>query len=86
LCLAALPAVFIDTQCNLLRSRAKYQKELYVRLFCLIVTTVGLLAFQAATPENFALTILACSFLWLLALLPWHKLEHIFTSPLFSRS
>ncbi|MFT4941914.1 MAG: O-antigen/teichoic acid export membrane protein [Paraglaciecola sp.] len=86
LCLAALPAIFIDSQCNLLRAKAQYQKELYVRLFCLIVTTVGLLAVQAATPESFVLTILACSFLWLLALFPWHKFEHILTSPLFSRS
>jgi len=86
LCLAALPAVFIDTQCNLLRARAEYQKELFVRLFCLIVTAVGLLVVQAATPENFVLTILTCSFLWLLALIPWRKFEHIFTSPLFSRS
>ena len=86
LCLGALPAVFIDTQCNLLRAKAHYQRELYVRLFCLIVTTVGLLAVQAATPQNFVLTVLACSFLWLLALIPWHKLEHIFTSPLFNRS
>lgn len=86
LCLAALPAVFIDTQCNVLRAKAQYQKELYVRLFCLIVSTVGLLAVQAATPENFALTILACSALWLLTLIPWYKLENVFTSPLSSRS
>ncbi|MFT6991122.1 MAG: PST family polysaccharide transporter [Paraglaciecola sp.] len=86
LCLAALPAVFIDTQCNVLRAKAQYQKELYVRLFCLTVSTVGLIAIQATTPENFALTILACSGLWLLALIPWHKLEHVFISPLFSRS
>jgi len=86
LCIAALPAVFIDTQCNLLRAQAQYQKELYVRLFCLIVTTVGLLVVQASTPESFVLTLLACSFLWLLALIPWHKLERIFTSPLFSRN
>jgi PST family polysaccharide transporter len=86
LCLAALPSVFIDTQCNVLRAKAQYKKELYVRLFCLIVSTVGLLAVQASTPENFALTILACSTLWLLALIPWYKLENLFTSPLFSRS
>lgn len=86
LCLAALPAVFIDTQCNVLRAKAQYQKELYVRLFCLIVSTIGLIAVQAATPENFALTILACSTVWLLALIPWNKLENVFTSPLFSRS
>ncbi|MFT5840518.1 MAG: O-antigen/teichoic acid export membrane protein [Flavobacteriales bacterium] len=86
LCLAALPAVFIDTQCNILRAKAHYQKELYVRLFCLVVNTVGLLAIQATTPENFALSILACSSVWLLALLPWHKLENIFSSPLFNRN
>jgi PST family polysaccharide transporter len=86
LCLAALPAVFIDTQCNILRAKAHYQKELYVRLFCLIVSTVGLLAIQGTTPENFALSILACSSLWLLALIPWYKLENIISSPLFNRN
>ena len=86
LCLAALPAVFIDTQCNVLRAKAQYQKELYVRIFCLIVSTVGLIAAQATTPENFALTILACSTLWLLTLFPWYKLENLFTSPIFGRS
>ena len=86
LCLAALPAVFIDTQCNVLRAKAQYQQELYVRLFCLFISTVGLIVVQAATPENFALTILVCSALWLLALIPWNKLENKFTSPLFSRS
>jgi PST family polysaccharide transporter len=35
---------------------------------------------------RFALTILAYSSLWLLALIPWYKLENRFTSPLFSRS
>lgn len=86
LCLAALPAVFIDTQCNVLRAKAHYQQELYVRLFCLIVSTTGLIAVQAATPENFALTILACSTVWLLALIPWNKFENVFTPPLSSRS
>ena len=86
LCLAALPVVFIDTQCNVLRAEAQYQKELYVRLFCLIVSTVGLIVVRASTPENFALTILACSVLSLLTLVPWYKLENVFTSPLSSRS
>jgi O-antigen/teichoic acid export membrane protein len=86
LCLTALPAVFIDTQCNVLRAKAQYQNELYVQLFCLIVSTVGLFAVQATTPENFAISILGCSILWLLALIPWCKLENLFTSPLFSRS
>jgi O-antigen/teichoic acid export membrane protein len=86
LCLAALPAVFVDTQCNILRARAQYQKELYVRLFCLIVSTLGMLAVQATTPKNFAFTILGCSAMWLVALIPWYKLENIFTSPLFNRS
>jgi PST family polysaccharide transporter len=75
LCLAALPAILINTQCNVLRAKAQYQKELYVRIFCLIISSVGLVAVQASTPENFALNILACSTLWLLALFPWNKLE-----------
>jgi O-antigen/teichoic acid export membrane protein len=86
LCVSALPALLIDTQCNILRAKAHYQKELYVRLFCLIISVVGLLAVQATTPTNFALTILACSSVWLMTLIPWHKFEHIFTSLLFSRS
>ena len=78
LCVAALPAVLINTQCNVLRAKAQYQKELYVRIFCLIISSVGLVAVQASTPENFALNILACSTLWLLALFLWNKLEFHF--------
>ncbi|MBL4629762.1 MAG: oligosaccharide flippase family protein [Paraglaciecola sp.] len=86
LCIAALPAIFIDTQCNLLRATAHYQRELYVRSFCLIVSTIGLLIAQANSLETFALTILTSSMLWLLALIPWRALIRHKTSPASSRS
>ncbi|MCF2949654.1 oligosaccharide flippase family protein [Paraglaciecola aquimarina] len=86
LCLAALPAIFIDTQCNLLRAKAAYQSELYVRLYCLLITTACLLAIQAATPQIFALTILVSSLLWLLALIPYTHLKNLFLFPATTRS
>lgn len=86
LCIAALPTIFIDTQCTLLRAQAAYQKEFYVRLFCLLVSTASLLIIQATTPKYFALSILMASSLWLLALVPWKKLERLFIFPLITRS
>jgi PST family polysaccharide transporter len=86
LCIAAIPAIYIDTLCNLFRAQAAYKKELYVRLFCLLVSTVGLLAIGASDPENFAFSILASSLFWLVALIPWKKLERIFICPYVTRS
>ncbi|PKH03016.1 polysaccharide transporter [Psychromonas sp. MB-3u-54] len=68
LCLAALSGLYVDTHCNILRSQGAYQYELYVRLFCLVISTVGLLIFQTETPETLALVVLANSTTWLLVL------------------
>lgn len=86
LCLAALPAIFIDTQCNLLRAKAAYSQELYVRLYCLFVTFTSLISIQANTPKTFALTILVSSVLWLLALIPFKNLMHLLLFPATTRS
>jgi O-antigen/teichoic acid export membrane protein len=69
LCCAALPAIFIDTHCNFLRAKAKYQHELYVRIFCLSISGFGLFLFNAKTPVEFALSVLLMSGICLLALL-----------------
>ncbi len=69
LCCAALPAIFIDTHCNILRAKAEYQYEMYVRLFCLITSAIGLFIFNANTPVDFALSVLLMSGICLLALL-----------------
>jgi PST family polysaccharide transporter len=69
--------------CNKHRSG---QLNKHIPMVYLITCSVGLMAVHATSPENFALTILACSALWLLTLVPWYKLENIFSSPLFSRS
>ncbi|MFQ3218962.1 MAG: O-antigen/teichoic acid export membrane protein [Paraglaciecola sp.] len=69
LCCAALPAIFIDTHCNFLRAKAEYQDEMYVRLFCLLISAIGLFLFHAKTPVEFALSVLLMSGVCLLALL-----------------
>jgi O-antigen/teichoic acid export membrane protein len=78
LCLAAVPGIFIDTHCSLIRATAAYKKELYVRLFCLIVSAIGLMIFSADSPEKFALSILISSGLWLAVLVPWRGLYEKF--------
>ena len=69
LCLAALPCLYVDTHCNLLRAQGAYQYELYTRSFCLFISSLSLLVFQIDTPEKLALVVLASSTTWLLVLL-----------------
>jgi PST family polysaccharide transporter len=61
LCCAALPAIFIDTYCNILRAKAEYQYEMYVRIFCLVASAGGLFLLDAKTPAEFALSVLIMS-------------------------
>ena len=68
LCCSAVPAIFIDTHCNILRAKAEYQYEMYVRVFCLITSAVGLLLFNTKTPVDFALSVLMMSVMCLLVL------------------
>lgn len=69
LCCAALPTIFIDTHCNILRAKAEYQYEMYVRIFCLIVSAVGLFLLNANTPVDFALSVLLVSVVCLFILI-----------------
>lgn len=69
LCCSAVPAIFIDTHCNIFRAKAEYQYEMYVRIFCLITSAIGLLLFNAKTPADFALSVLIMSTVCLLVLL-----------------
>jgi PST family polysaccharide transporter len=69
LCCSALPAIYIDTHCNILRAKAKYQYEMYVRIFCLAASAIGLFLFNANTPIDFALSVLIMSAVCLLVLL-----------------
>jgi O-antigen/teichoic acid export membrane protein len=69
LCCAALPAIFIDTHCNILRAKAEYRYEMYVRIFCLIVSALGLFLLNANTPVYFALSVMLMSGMCLLILL-----------------
>jgi len=69
LCCSAIPAIFIDTHCNISRAKAEYQYEMYVRIFCLITSATGLLLFNAKTPADFALSVLIMSAVCLLVLL-----------------
>lgn len=75
LCFAALPALFVDTHCCLLRARASYKAELAVRVSCLAVSTAGLLMLPAETPETFALNILLLSFAWLAVVIISHTVK-----------
>ncbi|MFT4654022.1 MAG: O-antigen/teichoic acid export membrane protein [Kangiellaceae bacterium] len=68
LCCAALPAIFIDTHCNILRAKAQYQYEMYVRILCLVISAAGLFFINANTPVNFALSVLLMSSICLLVL------------------
>ncbi|WP_425304068.1 oligosaccharide flippase family protein [Brumicola pallidula] len=72
LCCSALPAIYIDTHCNILRAKAEYQYEMYVRIFCLVTSAIGLLLFNANTPIDFALSVLIMSVVCLLVLLIQH--------------
>ncbi|MGJ8680785.1 oligosaccharide flippase family protein [Paraglaciecola sp.] len=86
LCLAALPAIFIDTQCNILRAKAAFQSEFKVRLFCLFTTFICLSLFQASDPESFAYSILFSSVIWLVAMLPINSIKQFLFSPVSIRS
>ncbi len=86
LCLAALPAIFIDTQCNILRAKAAFHHEFKVRLFCLLSTLTCLTLFQATDPESFAYSILLSSVIWLFAMLPINAIKKRLISPIFIRS
>lgn len=78
LCCAALPTIFIDTHCNILRAKAEYQHEMYVRIFCLVSATIGLFLFNASTPVNFAFSVLSMSAICLFALLAHRCIQHVF--------
>jgi PST family polysaccharide transporter len=69
LCCSAIPAIFIDTRCNILRAKSEYQYEMYIRIFCLITSATGLFLFNANTPVDFALSVLIMSAVCLLVLL-----------------
>jgi O-antigen/teichoic acid export membrane protein len=69
LCCAALPAIFIDTHCNILRAKAEYCYEMYVRILCLIISALGLFLLNANTPVYFALSVMLMSGMCLLILL-----------------
>lgn len=86
LCFAALPAIFIDTQCNILRAKAAFHNEFKVRLFCLFTTFICLTLFQATDAESFAYSILFSSLIWLLAMLPINTIKQHLFSPISVRS
>lgn len=69
LCCSAISVIFIDTYCNVLRAKAEYQYEMYVRIFCLVISAIGLFLFNASTPADFALSVLIMGVICLLALL-----------------
>ncbi len=77
LCFAALPALFVDTHCNLLRAKASYKTELTVRLFCLTIAAVGLMLLPAADPKEFASNILLISSVWLLVVIISHNIKRL---------
>ena len=68
LCCSTIPAIFIDTHCNILRAKAEYQYEMYARIFCLITSAAGLFLFNANTPVSFAFSVLLTSAVCLLVL------------------
>jgi O-antigen/teichoic acid export membrane protein len=68
LCCSAVPVIFIDTHCNILRAKFEFQSEMYVRIFCLITSAAGLFLFNANTPVDFALSVLTMSAVCLLVL------------------
>jgi PST family polysaccharide transporter len=70
LCMAAIPALLIDTQCCFIRAKGHFKNEIYVRLYCLICSAVCILVFQADSPDGFAVSILVGSFFWLTTFLP----------------
>jgi PST family polysaccharide transporter len=76
LCCAAVPAIFIDTHCNILRAKAEYQHEMYVRIFCLITSAIGLFIFNADTPADFAFSVLLMNGICLLVFVIKHCLLH----------
>lgn len=85
LCLAALPVIFIDTYCNVMRAKAKYKNEMYVRIFCLVISAAGLFIINANTPVNFALSVLVMSVICLFVLLiQRYLLRHISVKNLLS--
>ena len=70
LCLTAIPTIFIDTRCNMLRSQAAYRCELNVRVFCLFLSVAGILLVSSETPESLALTLLMSGIAGLSIFLP----------------
>jgi PST family polysaccharide transporter len=69
LCLSAIPAIFIDTECNLLRAQSRIKHEFYVCSYCVMVSAIGLLLLQPSTPMEFAIAVAITSSLWLTSLL-----------------
>jgi PST family polysaccharide transporter len=79
LCTMAIPTIFIDTHCNILRAHAAYSQEFYTRLFCMLVAVVGVLSLPSLTPEEFSINLLVMSFITLTIFLPWRRI------PLFNQ-
>ncbi len=69
LCLSAIPAIFIDTECNLLRAQSRIKYEFYICSYCVMVSAIGLLLLQPSTPMEFAIAVAITSSLWLTSLL-----------------
>lgn len=84
LCLAALPALFVDTHCNLLRATASYKSELAVRLCCLALCAAGLTLLPAADPIEFASNIFFISSVWLLVVVISHNVKRFRALSLFT--
>lgn len=80
LCVAALPALFVDSHCNLLRAKASYRAELIVRCCCLAISAIGLTTLPTESPEAFAFNILLISAVWFLIVIASHNLKPFRTS------
>ena len=65
LCLSAIPALLIDTECNLLRAQTRINHEFFICTFCVAVSTAGLLLINPTTPMQFATAVALTSVLWL---------------------
>lgn len=64
LCLVAVPSIFIDTECCILRAQRHLYKEFVTITFTLLVSVFAIVLVNPSTPSEFAVTVLISSLTW----------------------
>lgn len=66
LCLTAIPALLVDTECCLLRAQSRVNRELFITAFCVVSSALAIVVLHPRTPIDLALVVCSSSLLWLL--------------------